>query len=776
MNKKYFYTLLILFVSSQSFESMIHPAKRDEYNIHSNTNSFSHAFKLQQQAEQIRNQIVLQRIINNYSHQNNTLKDIPVNTEQRHNFALVSNENAKDAIAIFTIPAQSKIYNLSQEEIEKVKELFKVLQIESCGNYKIIRFSYQDKSLLPETKEQALFLLYSPYIKNSQGPSYGPTEPSPLNDTQKKALYQNDFDFEKIPWPITQKPEPKSRQEGLLGSTRIKTRNGYCKIQDLKIGDNVACFDEKTQTKTFSQVTNIECTHLLKHIQITIGDQLIHVAPDHRFYIPILGTWVTAKDIQNYHSLRTLIYPNIQDVKEVDEALDVFRITVDSTHNFYITPNNILVHNANVLPSISLVLEYVSLSHPLFKVAKTCLSVYCFADKISNLVHNNSQKAALQVQQNIQSAELQERNYFKARKQDLINLRNQLLAVKSNLRSYSENFSILGKNLSDHFLNYTQIQQDFFLEPSSDTELKLNENQKKDLSFLRESQLEQYEKEIENLHLDIAFYINEFISNYAQNSHNLQLIQDKLNSGIDQWNNSSFVQSKENLKNYYESIIQVEHLIDEQKQKATELQTLFKYYKNAENAQILRDTTTINLTDLEKLLTQDLQINSLNKSNLSDFKNRLQISLAQFENIGCVNENARSRIINERNNQHSQNIKDAASKRGATQFPKPPEDDKDKEKNRLNGKYEDAPYHHINSRGNKNPAPKNGQKALDNSIQIKETSPRRIGISENEIVVLDKTLEGIYHGHVRSWSELLEPMKNALIKAGLVNQAGKILK
>ncbi len=94
-----------------------------------------------------------------------------------------------------------------------------------------------------------------------------------------------------------------------------------------------------------------------------------------------------------------------------------------------------------------------------------------------------------------------------------------------------------------------------------------------------------------------------------------------------------------------------------------------------------------------------------------------------------------------------------------------------------NGKYEDAPYHNKNQ-GNatKSKAPKNGQKALDNSYEIKNTSKRRISVSDGEFVVLDETSNGLFHGHVRKWEELTNEMKSILQKNGLVNKKGKILK
>lgn len=78
-------------------------------------------------------------------------------------------------------------------------------------------------------------------------------------------------------------------------------------------------------------------------------------------------------------------------------------------------------------------------------------------------------------------------------------------------------------------------------------------------------------------------------------------------------------------------------------------------------------------------------------------------------------------------------------------------------------------------------APKNGQKALDNSVLVSCDTPRRVAISDGEIVILDQTRPGLYHGYVRTWIELKkagtagQKIINALIKNGLVNSRGKFL-
>ena len=92
-----------------------------------------------------------------------------------------------------------------------------------------------------------------------------------------------------------------------------------------------------------------------------------------------------------------------------------------------------------------------------------------------------------------------------------------------------------------------------------------------------------------------------------------------------------------------------------------------------------------------------------------------------------------------------------------------------------NGKYEKADYHSNKNNAIKNKAPNKGQEALDNSIAISPNTTRRVGISDGEIVVFDETTSGIFHGHVRYWSELSETMKAALRKAGMVNKKGKII-
>lgn len=80
-------------------------------------------------------------------------------------------------------------------------------------------------------------------------------------------------------------------------------------------------------------------------------------------------------------------------------------------------------------------------------------------------------------------------------------------------------------------------------------------------------------------------------------------------------------------------------------------------------------------------------------------------------------------------------------------------------------------------KGVSNPAPAHGQDVLDFSIQVKSTSPRRVGIDDEtgDFVVFDQTTPGVYHGHTRTWAQLENAMRSALQRAGMADRVGRIL-
>jgi hypothetical protein len=93
-------------------------------------------------------------------------------------------------------------------------------------------------------------------------------------------------------------------------------------------------------------------------------------------------------------------------------------------------------------------------------------------------------------------------------------------------------------------------------------------------------------------------------------------------------------------------------------------------------------------------------------------------------------------------------------------------------------RFEGSPKHGGTGKREIGRAPKDGQTALENSVQVRATSPRRVGVdaANSEIVVLDQTSEHIFHGHVRSWDQLTDLQRNALIRSKLTDKRGDIIK
>lgn len=91
--------------------------------------------------------------------------------------------------------------------------------------------------------------------------------------------------------------------------------------------------------------------------------------------------------------------------------------------------------------------------------------------------------------------------------------------------------------------------------------------------------------------------------------------------------------------------------------------------------------------------------------------------------------------------------------------------------------FEPSSKHGTSDKGNISQGPKDGQAALDNSVQVKGTSPRRVGVdaANGQIVVLDQTSKGKFHGHVRSWDQLTDQMRNSLIKNKMTDRHGNML-
>ena len=66
---------------------------------------------------------------------------------------------------------------------------------------------------------------------------------------------------------------------------------------------------------------------------------------------------------------------------------------------------------------------------------------------------------------------------------------------------------------------------------------------------------------------------------------------------------------------------------------------------------------------------------------------------------------------------------------------------------------------------------------LDNSVQIREESPRRLGVDElnQEIVIFMQHLPNVFHGFVVEWKDLEPRGQKILQELGLATRRGRIV-
>ncbi|WP_304176828.1 polymorphic toxin-type HINT domain-containing protein [Leptotrichia trevisanii] len=132
----------------------------------------------------------------------------------------------------------------------------------------------------------------------------------------------------------------------LTAGTKVKIKNGYKNIENIKEGDFVYSFDEITEKVMLKEVKNIIVSSVDEIIKIETENQIIETSLEHPFYIKEKG-WVEAKDLQQDDILITLNHE--EKIKNISRDYyfekDVYNLEIEGSHTFYITEDDILTHN-----------------------------------------------------------------------------------------------------------------------------------------------------------------------------------------------------------------------------------------------------------------------------------------------------------------------------------------------------------------------------------------------------------------------------------------------
>lgn len=127
--------------------------------------------------------------------------------------------------------------------------------------------------------------------------------------------------------------------------TLVATENGNKKIEDIKEGDLVWSYNERTGKKELKKVIDLSRNTSSSLVKIYVNGTEITCTPEHPFYVD--GSWVEAKDLIKGMLLTTLhgTTSSVESINFLDEKIKVYNFEVEDNHNYYVSEKGILVHN-----------------------------------------------------------------------------------------------------------------------------------------------------------------------------------------------------------------------------------------------------------------------------------------------------------------------------------------------------------------------------------------------------------------------------------------------
>ena len=133
---------------------------------------------------------------------------------------------------------------------------------------------------------------------------------------------------------------------GFPGTTLIMTPSGYRPINELSRGDLVYGFDG-VQKYICEIINNKVTTEFCYMINIVNIFEPIICSEKQKFYLPYEKKWKAAKNLKRGDILLNSNneHLRIENIYETNEPQKIFDISVSRYHNFFVSKNNILVHN-----------------------------------------------------------------------------------------------------------------------------------------------------------------------------------------------------------------------------------------------------------------------------------------------------------------------------------------------------------------------------------------------------------------------------------------------
>ena len=137
-----------------------------------------------------------------------------------------------------------------------------------------------------------------------------------------------------------------------IGDTLVLSKEGYVKIEDIKMGDYVYSQDVRTGEKAFKEVLQVQKRNTSEIVRVKVQDEEIQVTQSHLFYTN--GQWELAGNLK---AGDILISANGEEKKVISvenylakELEAIYNFSVEEYHTYFVGRFGILVHNEGCTP------------------------------------------------------------------------------------------------------------------------------------------------------------------------------------------------------------------------------------------------------------------------------------------------------------------------------------------------------------------------------------------------------------------------------------------
>ena len=554
------------------------------------------------------------------------------------------------------------------------------------------------------------------------------------------------------------------QNKGFTFGTLIKTPCGYEQIQNLKIGD-IVCTNHNNQTTT---ITDIFCNDVHQCIRLTIDEITFNVGYEQKF-LSADGIWIdafaiTLHDIFVDHEGFPYSFDTIEFIQQ---DLRTYTLTVDH-HVFIATELDLVTHNSAAIIAPSIILSCIELIQPVITILGVTTSLYYFSSYAQPLQQGNF----------VVYQASPEKIYFDTRYQQLCKLKQEFLTLHAALKTIKSKFQDQAV-----LLNYQQLYNNTFTQTYNITaqyEATLDFEDRFELTEIRQKILDDLEEEICNIQIALGLFVNEMIhrkDKAIEYYNTITTKADPIHYMLKLPNNITY----QAICTYYLFTAICNMMLEEIDNCNQECLLVSKCLNL--KSDVLQKTTNIiqalqqthnNIASYQQAIEKTKLGNQVKMQNVAIyFKQNIKLP---YPNINQQLSNAKKDLYQYLQKNQSKSTTQSYLK---IKPPKKPDDDDDDENPR---EYIDAKYHGKNATAKKSAAPKNGQAALDFSLSV--GLRRRVGISENQIVILARTRikpEGgsEWHGYATTWDDLKQDGKDKIRKIlkdfGLVDSKGKIL-